>query len=428
MMTGVKAVARGFICGLPLIAAGVALLVSVTTSAHHSRAPFDLTRTVRVPGEIVRVMWKNPHVFYVLERTRGDGIVETWLLEGHSITGLKRQGWTSESLRVGDTVTVVANPNGKNAERAPGRQSALLSRVEFPDGRTLPPGAARGPAPGQVPSYARASSSKPEPATASEERRDGEEAGADDGKEQKKPGETVGRVFGNTPAPEPSSDFSGTWRPLFHLREVLLRQNVPPKGGRLDWPLTKAGLDTIAAYDPDDNPAWFCEGEGLNGRLPFWIYPQIWTRFDDRIEIRYQQKPASHHRTIWLDGRDRPDDYALRAVGYSVGRFSDPNNPWTLVVETAGFSDVTWGLATGLESSAAKRVVETYRLTNGTLKRPGEGESFGAPAMVVSVEIRDPVYLHKPVTVWGALQTVADAVYEPFDCDPENAQLHLEFE
>ena len=100
-------------------------------SAHHSfSAEFDATRQIKVTGEVFEVEWTNPHAWVhvraqeVCER-RGSGSLrdtssdeewrcttigadETaeWGFELASPNGLMRQGWSRNSLSLGESVTI----------------------------------------------------------------------------------------------------------------------------------------------------------------------------------------------------------------------------------------------------------------------------------------------------------------------------------
>ena len=89
------------------------LLVSfpiLNAEAHHSRANFDIDSTIRLTGTVAIVRWRSPHVFWGIEVANEQGEIESWTIEGHSISGLMGNGWQSDSVKVGDHVDVIVNP------------------------------------------------------------------------------------------------------------------------------------------------------------------------------------------------------------------------------------------------------------------------------------------------------------------------------
>lgn len=110
--------------GRRLILFGCALALE----AHHSNAPFDMSREVTVHGIVKQFRWANPHSYITLEVEGRD-----WLLEAEALNLLRRHGWTKDSLQPGDRISCTG---------APAKDPALLAMkcflVEFPDGRRLP--------------------------------------------------------------------------------------------------------------------------------------------------------------------------------------------------------------------------------------------------------------------------------------------------
>jgi hypothetical protein len=87
-----------------------AALCAVTPAiAHHSFATFDMTKEVKVSGTVREFQWQNPHVWiYLLVK---DGATnQEWEIEGGSLLGLKREGWTKDSFKAGDKVSVTIHP------------------------------------------------------------------------------------------------------------------------------------------------------------------------------------------------------------------------------------------------------------------------------------------------------------------------------
>jgi hypothetical protein len=283
------------------------VLAGSIASAHHSRAGFDLEHTVEMKATITRVRWTNPHVFLVGTVKTASGKAEEWTFEGHSISGLMRQGWTKETVKQGDQLTLVVN-----VHRDPAKHFALMENIVLPTGKRM---------------YS----------------------------VQQAP------VVAGTAPPRinPSTDFSGNWRYRFpgtpeEIRKRILLGAAAPSA---DGPYTPKAQAQVKAYRENDNPTYRCLPISLPALL-MTVYEYKWVRYPDRIVILKEQY-LNDDRTIWLNNAKRPTAHKPDHLGYSTGRFEADG---TLVVETSGFSPQPWGISSGIDSSTQKRVVERYRL------------------------------------------------------------------
>jgi hypothetical protein len=93
---------------LAFAAAGLGLLLaSVPAIAHHSfAAEFDAAKPIKLTGSVTKVEWMNPHTYFYIDVKDDKGTVTNWGLEMGSPNGLMRQGWTRNSMKIGDVVTV----------------------------------------------------------------------------------------------------------------------------------------------------------------------------------------------------------------------------------------------------------------------------------------------------------------------------------
>jgi hypothetical protein len=113
---------RVWLCALPFL--------PLTAAGHHSVAEYDLAAMTELEGEIVAVLWRNPHVVLTL-RTAGVDGAEEWQLEAENVNLLGRQGVRADMIRTGDRVMVAGN-----ASRA--RQRALyVTNVLLPNGTEI---------------------------------------------------------------------------------------------------------------------------------------------------------------------------------------------------------------------------------------------------------------------------------------------------
>ena len=113
-------------------AAAVALLLASTSSAHHSPAVFDLRTEMTLTGVITAYQFRNPHLFIHVEVADGSDLEGEWEVEAQSPRIMTLYGWSSNSLRQGDRVVVVANPPQQR-----GKRLALGRSVQKSDGTSL---------------------------------------------------------------------------------------------------------------------------------------------------------------------------------------------------------------------------------------------------------------------------------------------------
>jgi Family of unknown function (DUF6152) len=121
-----------FFIALALAAGG--LIVSVPLSAHHGDAVYDTTaKPITMKGTVTQWVWANPHCVLQFD-VSDNGQVAHWVAETTAPPSLIQRGWTKQSLKPGDQVTVTVLPV-KN-----GRTVGRLLEVVFPDGQKLPRG------------------------------------------------------------------------------------------------------------------------------------------------------------------------------------------------------------------------------------------------------------------------------------------------
>jgi hypothetical protein len=98
---------------LSLLLVGSAL--AAAASAHHSfTATYDETGDMRIEGEVVQFLFRNPHSMIHVSAPDAAGAVQRWAIEWAGVGTLAGEGVTRESLRIGDHVVVAGNP-GRNA-------------------------------------------------------------------------------------------------------------------------------------------------------------------------------------------------------------------------------------------------------------------------------------------------------------------------
>lgn len=94
---------------IALVIAGIAMMFAGRPAlAHHSfAAEFDAAKPFTMTGVVTKVEWMNPHTyFYIDVKDKTSGKVNNWAMEMGSPNGLMRAGWTRNTMKVGDEVTV----------------------------------------------------------------------------------------------------------------------------------------------------------------------------------------------------------------------------------------------------------------------------------------------------------------------------------
>jgi hypothetical protein len=113
-----------FIAGscITLMAAAAPLL------AHHSfAAEFDASKPVTLTGTVTKIEWMNPHVWFYLDVKDQSGKVTNWGTEMGSPNGLMRAGWTRNSMKVGDVVTIEGSRAKDNSNHVNARSVVMAS-------------------------------------------------------------------------------------------------------------------------------------------------------------------------------------------------------------------------------------------------------------------------------------------------------------
>jgi hypothetical protein len=228
--------------------------------AHHSWAPYDVEREVKLEGLVTEYKWANPHSYIRLQAPGEDGRSKVWEIELSSAVVIRNRGWSPDTIAVGDRVTVYANPS-----RNPNLTKALGARLVGPDGALWEMRTANRNAPAVVVP----------------------EAGAD----------SLAGLWRSTITPEVRDHF------FFFEPE--------------DWPLTEAGVRAWQAFEAGDNPGKDCVAYAS----PFlMIIPdaKLVTLGESEIVIRTELE--SVERVIHLD-QSSHEGVEPSVQGHSIGRW-----------------------------------------------------------------------------------------------------------
>jgi hypothetical protein len=120
-----------FIAALGLVATVMPMM------AHHSfTAEYDAAKPVTLTGTVSKVEWMNPHARFYIDVKDDAGGVTNWELELGSPNALMRLGWTRNSMKPGEVVTV----EGSLAKD--GSKLANARKITLADGRKVFAGSA----------------------------------------------------------------------------------------------------------------------------------------------------------------------------------------------------------------------------------------------------------------------------------------------
>jgi hypothetical protein len=296
-------------------AALAAMLCSVPLAAHHSTAEYDAGSFVEARGEVVSVIWRNPHVRFQVSTKSIDGNDRLWEIESADLTRLDRAGLPRNLLNVGDTITFAGNPSTRTERRM------YVTNLLIADGREI---LLRG-------------NVKPRWAT--------------DG------GVNTDAIAARATASPPP-----TGNRFFNRVFVPAREGQAPAWLR-NPPLTEAGRAGKAAYDEVvDDPVLGCISPGMP-RVMLRSGPYA-VRFIERgSDLVLQNEWFEIDRLIHMDGREPPATTPYTPLGYSAGKWDGD----ALVITT---THIDWpyfelyGLV-GVPQSRQMRIVERFTPRDG---------------------------------------------------------------
>jgi len=111
-----------------VLMAGVALVVTAHTYAHHSQvAVYRTTDEQKIEGSLVQVMVRSPHSWVHVEAKDESGQMQRYAIEWGGAAQLRNAGIDGKTLKIGDTVRVTGRP-GRN----PADHRLLMVYIERP--------------------------------------------------------------------------------------------------------------------------------------------------------------------------------------------------------------------------------------------------------------------------------------------------------
>ena len=353
----------------------IAFGIAAGAYAHHSAAPhFDMDNPVTVEGVITELRLVNPHAYVYFDVTDDTGEVANWRCELAGGTGMRRRGWTDDSLLPGQAITMTGAP-ARREDRV-----CYTNFIEFEDGTRI---ARNGPPPGLEAAPAADAPAAPETWMAY--------------------------------LPNGQPNLGGPW-----VRQGMGGGMGPPPGGAAAGPggmgpapggmaggapgggrpaPTEAGLAAAADYEqPFDDPAIHCHPANIIFGFTHDSHVNDIYQTDDTVTIQYGYMDLV--RTVHLDRTEHPDDIVPGVGGHSIGRWEGD----VLVVDTVGFEQgVVFPLGDGLMHSADMQVTERFEVRD-------EGQT-----LVRAYVAHDPAFLQTDWVGESVFQRTSEP-YRPYNC------------
>jgi uncharacterized protein DUF6152 len=106
--------------------------------SHHAFSPvYDEQKLITVEGIVTEFRFVNPHATMSIDVTDQAGKVAKWVVEFAGRLNLSDVGWTAQSIKAGERVTVTGNPTHTGSNRM------FFRRLVRADGTELLPGNAQ---------------------------------------------------------------------------------------------------------------------------------------------------------------------------------------------------------------------------------------------------------------------------------------------
>lgn len=93
-----------------VLACVMTMALGASALAHHSAAAYDTQKEVKISGTVVQYRFANPHVYLTVQVRKDDGSTYNVEVEAGAASVLNGLGFTKDSVRTGEIVTVVGSP------------------------------------------------------------------------------------------------------------------------------------------------------------------------------------------------------------------------------------------------------------------------------------------------------------------------------
>ena len=114
-----------------LVALFMFLVLGTNASGHHSRAAYDMSEALEMEGELVSLIWRNPHIRLSIKVVDENSAEKIWTIEGWgSLYTLKRTGVTRDDFKIGDKVRLAGFASTKEEQHILGTNLLLPGNIE----------------------------------------------------------------------------------------------------------------------------------------------------------------------------------------------------------------------------------------------------------------------------------------------------------
>lgn len=281
------------------------LLISATANGHHSSSTYNLDQQVTIEGTVTRVQWVNPHVFIYLDQSTDAGQSRSWAVEGVNPAGLRKVGWSRDTLKIGDFITVTGNPSKNMTSPGIYPQSIFHRGTKLFDEQEFFAGA-----------------------------------------------------FSIQEAETGATSLAGVWKNTLNPAVIIPRQlemEFQPGVGLHE--VTQAGIEALAQFDElTMNPALNCVEVTAPLVMHFGDSKEILVAEES---IRIISEYDGGERVIHMDV-DSHDGAVYSNQGHSIGTWQGD----MLVIDTTHFAENNFGNGFGLPSSSQKHLVERLTMSD----------------------------------------------------------------
>ena len=101
-----------------LFAIPVVMLCAAAAMPHHAFSPvYDDKREITVTGVVTQFKFVNPHAMMYMDVADGAGKITKWTVEFAGNLNLSEKGWTANTIKAHERLTVTGNPTHTGSPR-----------------------------------------------------------------------------------------------------------------------------------------------------------------------------------------------------------------------------------------------------------------------------------------------------------------------
>ena len=86
------------------------LIMCFPLLAHHGTGTYDSSKSVTLSGVVTEFAFTNPHAALFFDVKDTNGKLVNWAIEMNSPGVLRRAGWTKNTFKAGDQITITVRP------------------------------------------------------------------------------------------------------------------------------------------------------------------------------------------------------------------------------------------------------------------------------------------------------------------------------